>query len=70
MALTVDAFNVMATETGVVDRAAVLVDPNGTFTVDASGNVTLPLVPNPNFGSLLSRRGEPRLVRIGLRLEY
>lgn len=70
LALTVDAFNVIGTETGLVDRAALLVDPNGTFAVDGSGNVTMPLVANPNFGTLLSRRGEPRLVRVGLRLEY
>lgn len=70
LALTVEAFNVVSTETGLVDRAALLVDPNGNFAVDAAGNVTLPLVANPNFGSLLSRRGEPRMVRVGLRLEY
>ena len=68
--LTLDAFNVVATETGIVDRAAALVDPTGTFAVDGAGNVTIPLVANPNFGSLLSRRGEPRTVRLGLRLEY
>lgn len=70
LTLTVEAFNVVSTATGLVDRAAVLVDPNGTFGTDAAGNVTIPLVANPNFGSLLSRRGEPRLVRLGLRLEY
>ncbi|MFN2325737.1 MAG: hypothetical protein ABR551_07600, partial [Gemmatimonadales bacterium] len=70
LALTVEAFNVVTTETGLVDRAALLVDPNGNFAVDGAGNVTLPLVANPNFGSLLSRRGEPRMVRVGLRLEY
>ena len=70
LTLTVDAFNVLATETGILDRAAVLVDPAGTFSVDAAGNVTLPLVANPNFGTLLSRRGEPRTIRFGLRLEY
>lgn len=70
LTLTVDAFNVVATATGLLDRAAVLVDPAGTFAVDGAGNVTIPLVGNPNFGSLLSRRGEPRTVRFGLRLEY
>lgn len=70
LALTAEAFNLIGTETGLVDRAAVLVDPNGTFAVDQAGNVTLPLVANPNFGTLLSRRGEPRFVRVGLRLEY
>jgi hypothetical protein len=66
----VDAFNVVATETGVVDRAAALVDPAGTLLTDGSGNVTLPLIANPRLGALLARRGEPRMVRVGLRMEY
>jgi hypothetical protein len=68
--LQVDAFNVVSTATGLVDRALVLIDPNGALTTDASGNVTLPLIANPKFGSLLIRRGEPRTVRVGLRMEY
>jgi len=68
--LTVEAFNVVSSAFGLVDRAALLVDPTGVFAVDASGNVTMPLVANPNFGTLLSKRTDPRLVRVGLRLEY
>lgn len=68
--ITVEAFNVVSSAFGVVDRAAVLVDPTGVFAVDASGNVTMPLIANPDFGTLLSRRTDPRLVRVGLRLEY
>lgn len=68
--LTVEAFNVVSSAFGLVDRAALLVDPTGVFAVDGSGNVTIPLVANPDFGSLLSRRTDPRLVRVGLRLEY
>lgn len=70
LALTIEAFNVMATATGLVDRAAVLVDPAGIFAVDAAGSVTIPYLANPDFGTLLSRRGDPRIVRVGLRLEY
>ncbi len=70
LALTVDAFNLVATETGVVDRALVLIDPAGSLGSGGSGSVTLPLIANPNFGSLLVRRGDPRSVRVGLRLEY
>ena len=66
----VDAFNVVATATGVVDRALVLIDPTKSLTTDPSGNVSLPLVANSKFGSLLIRRGEPRMVRVGLSLEY
>jgi hypothetical protein len=68
--LELDAFNVVATETGVLDRAAVLINPAGTVVTDGAGNVTLPLIANPRFGSLLARRGEPRVVRVGLRMEY
>jgi hypothetical protein len=70
LALTVDAFNVVATTTGLVDHAALLIDPNGSLTTAANGGVTLPLITNSRFGTLLSRRGEPRLLRFGLRLEY
>jgi hypothetical protein len=68
--LMVDVLNVVATATGVVDRAVVLVDPTATVTTDALGNVTLPLIANPRFGKLLSRRTEPRIVRFGLRVAY
>lgn len=67
--LTVDAFNLGARAMGVVDRAAALVDPEGTITTTATGRLALPLVANPGFGGLLSRRGDPRVVRIGLRVE-
>ncbi|HXE57212.1 MAG TPA: carboxypeptidase regulatory-like domain-containing protein [Gemmatimonadales bacterium] len=67
---TLEAFNVVGTPSGVVDRALVLVDPQGTVSDDGQGNLTLPLIGNPNFGKLLSRRNEPRLLRVGLRLGY
>jgi hypothetical protein len=70
LAVTVEAFNVMATATGLVDRAAVLVDPSGIFAVDPAGSVTIPFLANPDFGTLLSRRTDPRMLRVGLRLEY
>jgi carboxypeptidase family protein len=68
--VTLDAFNVVATETGLVDRALLLIDPTGSITTDAQGNVVLPLVANQHFGKLLIRRGEGRVVRIGLRVGY
>ncbi len=67
--LTVDAFNLAASAIGYVDRAAVLVDPSGAITTDASGNMVLPLVLNDHFGQLLSRRTAPRTIRFGLRVE-
>jgi hypothetical protein len=68
--LTLDVFNVIASTMGVVDRAALLIDPAGAVTTNpATGAVTIPYASNPNFGTLLRRTGEPRLVRIGLQLE-
>lgn len=68
--LTAEVLNLASTPIGIVDRALVLVDPAGTLTTDSQGNVTLPLIANPRFGSLLSRRTEPRMVRLGLRVAY
>jgi hypothetical protein len=68
--ITLDAFNIVATETGLVDRAVYLVDPTQPLTTNPSGDVVVPLIANPRFGSLLSRRGEPRLVRFGLKVDY
>jgi len=70
LALTVDAFNVVATSTGLVDRALLLVNPAGTIGGQGTPAVTLPLLVNPRFGTLLSRRGEPRMLRIGLGIDY
>jgi hypothetical protein len=68
LALMVDVFNLVSSEQGIVDRAAVLINPDGNLT-SVGGEVTLPLITNENFGQLLSRRNDPRLLRIGLRLE-
>lgn len=67
--LTVAAFNLATTETGFVDHAAVLVDPDGAIGFDAKGREVLPLMLNPNFGSIRVRRNDPRTIRIGLRVE-
>jgi hypothetical protein len=53
-----------------VDRAAVLIDPDGTLAIDGDGRLVLPLVLNDHFGQLLSRRTAPRTIRFGLRVEH
>lgn len=68
--LVADIFNLASTVSGLVDHALVLVDPAGTLVTDGLGNVTLPLIANPRFGKLLSRRTEPRILRLGLRVAY
>lgn len=67
--LTIDAFNLAASATGRVDRAAVKIAPAGSITQDAQGRLVLPLILNDNFGNLLVRRNDPRTIRIGLRVE-
>lgn len=67
--LTVSGFNLVSSESGVVDRAAVLVDPDRTWDTDASGRAIPPLMRNEQFGQLLARRTDPRAIRIGLRVE-
>ncbi|HEY4099451.1 MAG TPA: carboxypeptidase-like regulatory domain-containing protein [Gemmatimonadales bacterium] len=68
-AITIDGFNLIGSTTGLYDHAAVLVDPSRSITTDGSGQTVLPLIANPDFGKLLSRRGEPRVLRIGIRVE-
>lgn len=69
VSLQVDAFNVVSSDAGLFDHAAVLVDPAGSLTYDAAGRLVLPLIANDHFGQLLVRRGTPRAIRIGLRVE-
>ena len=68
--VALEAFNVVTSAAGIVDRALVLIDPAGSLTTGPAGKVTLPLMANPRFGSYLIRRNDPRTVRLGLRLEY
>lgn len=71
LVVTVEAFNLVASTTGVVDRAALLIDPAATLTTNpTTGAVSIPYLANPRFGTLLRRGGEPRVVRFGLRVEY
>ncbi len=69
VALAVDAFNVVGSAIGIIDRAVFLVDPAGAITIDGAGRTVLPLVVNSRFGTILSRRNDARMLRIGLRME-
>jgi hypothetical protein len=70
LALSADAINLLSTSTGVIDHALVLVNPSASLGAPVGGVYALPLMANPNFGAIQSRRGEPRLIRIGLGIEY
>lgn len=68
--LTVDAFNLVSSSSGVIDKAALLIDPAGQLGTGTGGTIVVPFTANPRFGTLLSRRVEPRLLRVGLKMEY
>jgi hypothetical protein len=68
--LTLDIFNAISSKVGLVDRAALLIDPSRNLSIDpGTGAVSIPFVSNPAFGTLLRRFGEPRLFRLGLQVE-
>jgi len=47
------------------------VDPAGAITTDpGTGRITVPLVVNPGFGTLVVRRSNGRFVRVGVRVGY
>lgn len=69
--LVVDALNVLESDVGVRDNALYLVDRSRALSTDpTTGQITVPLVANPNFGRLLVRRTAGRLWRVGLRVNY
>ena len=69
--LIVDGLNLLDADIVELDRALYLVDPASSLVVDGvTGEVTLPLVVNPDFGSPVVRRGIGRVVRIGVRINH
>jgi hypothetical protein len=69
--LVIDAMNLIESNGFDVDRALYLVDPAQTTTIDPqTGDVTVPLAANPDFGRPVVRRGPGRFLRLGLRVNY
>lgn len=67
--LVIDALNLVASDAGRIDNALYLVDPASPLIVDQNtGNVQIPLLPNPSFGEVLIHHEPQRLIRIGLRV--
>jgi hypothetical protein len=67
VSLVVDGLDLIEAEEGVIDDALLLVDPSGTIT-SAGGVVTIPLLANPDFGSLMYSSSRGRMLRVGLRI--
>ena len=69
--VVIDGFNLVGSEVGDRDTALYLVDPSQSIAMDnADGEVSIPLIANPNFGQLLVQRTPGRALRIGLQLNY
>jgi hypothetical protein len=69
--LAVDALNLIQSDRGEVDNALYLVDRARPVVRDPqTGVVNVPLVVNPDFGSVLTSRIPKRLFRVGVRLNY
>lgn len=67
--LVLDGLNLLSSDAGETDTALYLVDPAGSLGT-AGGQVVLPLVANPNFGSPIARFATGRTLRIGFQLSY
>jgi hypothetical protein len=65
--LVADLINATDQEDGVPDDALLLLDPSQPISANA-GIVTIPYVPNPDFGSLLARTDRGRQLRLGVRI--
>lgn len=65
--LVVDGFNLVESKDGVLDDALVLVDPAGSIAT-AGSTVTIPLMVNPEFGSVLYPSTRGRMLRVGFRI--
>lgn len=71
VSIVLDAVNLIATRDGRIDNALYLVDPAGALAVSPDGrNYTVPLIANPDFGTLITRFTPQRFLRLGLRVEF
>lgn len=67
--IVLEGLNLAETEVGVRDHALYLVDRTGTVTTNpTTGVVTVPLIANPAFGDVLTRRSSGRSLRLGVRV--
>jgi hypothetical protein len=69
--LTLEIFNLFATEPTLPDPALYLIDPAGTLMFDPSSRtLSVPLLVNPAFGEPLPTRHPGRLLRLGLSFNW
>ena len=64
-----DGLNLLDPRMAELDRALYLVDPSGSLATDpVTGNVTVPLIANPNFGRPAQLFSTGRFIRFGIRV--
>jgi hypothetical protein len=69
VSLTVEGFNLIEDESGVLDRALLLVSPDAPLVRSGDGStVTLPVTVNPDFGKVVFPSTRGRILRVGLRI--
>lgn len=69
VSVRVDVFNLIEGKGGIIDDALLLVDPSGSITTAPDGGpVTIPVMVNPDFGSVLYPSTPGRMLRVGLRI--
>ncbi len=69
--IVVDGLNLIESDVADPDRALYLIDHNASVSRDpVTGDVTIPLVVNPNFGKPIIRRTPGWAIRIGVRINY
>jgi hypothetical protein len=69
VSLTLEGFNLIEDQTGIVDSALLLVDPAQPIQRSADGTtVTVPVSVNPDFGKVVIPATRGRILRVGLRI--
>ncbi len=67
--LVVDGLDLIEDKGGILDEALLLVDPSATLTTsNDGGTVSVPVIVNPNFGSVLIPGTRGRILRVGFRV--
>ncbi len=66
VSVVVEGFNLLESVVGLRDNALLLIDGSGAVTIDPdTGDLTVPVTVNPNFGNITTSTSMGRMLRIG-----